>query len=244
MKRPNNIVPNDWRLLEQKYKNLDNIINKVNKNYPVQYLIGYVDFFGYRINVNENVLIPRYETETLVEKAIKRIDILNLTKASVLEIGTGSGCISVALKNELKSLEITAIDISHKAINVAKKNAKINKCKINFVCQDMFKYKLINNYDVLISNPPYIKDSDVIDESTKYEPKIAIYGGKDGLKYYDQIFKIATKSLNKKHLIALEIDEDAASELKKLAKNYFPNDNIKIEKDLANKDRFIFISPK
>jgi release factor glutamine methyltransferase len=108
----------------------------------------------------------------------------------------------------------------------------------------MFKYKLINNYDVLISNPPYIKDSDVIDESTKYEPKIAIYGGKDGLKYYDQIFKIATKSLNKKHLIALEIDEDAASELKKLAKNYFPNDNIKIEKDLANKDRFIFISPK
>lgn len=244
MKRPNNIVPNDWKLLEEKYKNLDNILIKINNNYPVQYLIGYVDFYGYKINVNENVLIPRYETETLVEKTIALINKLNLNNKSVLELGTGSGCISIALKKEISTLELTATDISKKAIWLAKKNAKQNKCKINFICQDMFKYKLLNNYDVLISNPPYIQDGDTIDPQTKYEPQIALFGGKDGLKYYEQIFKIASKSLNKKHLICLEIGEEEGKEIKEMAKSYFPNDLIKVEKDLALKDRFIFIYTK
>lgn len=244
MKRPENIVPNDWLLLQKKYKNLDNILDKINHNYPIQYLIGFVDFYGYKIRVNENVLIPRYETETLVEKTISLLKELKLENGSVLDIGSGSGCISIALKNEIKSLEITSIDINRKAIMLSRKNAKINKADVNFICKDMFKYDLINNYDIIISNPPYIKETDIIDPKTQYEPNNAIYGGKDGLYYYHQIFKIAEKSLNKKHLIALEIDENSGKELKKEAMTFFPKDNIKICKDLAKKNRFLFIYSK
>lgn len=245
MKRPENISLNDWRLLQNKYKNMDNVIEKINKNYPIQYLIGNVDFYGYKINVNPNVLIPRFETETLVEKTIQLINKLGLEQSSLLDIGTGSGCISVALKSEEPKLEITAIDISRKAIITAKKNAKINKVKINFICKDVFKYNLINDFDIIISNPPYIPTESEVSPEIKYEPKKAIYVSKeDDLVYYEQIFNICMRSLNKRHLIAFEIDESAGDRLKRLAKKYYPNDIIKVEKDLAGKDRYLFIYTK
>ncbi len=236
-----NISKKDYELLQEKYRNLDDIIERINNGYPVQYLIGNVDFYGYIIKVNPNVLIPRFETEGLVEKTLTYLNKLELNNASLLEIGTGSGCISIALKKERPSLEISAIDISSKAISLAKKNAKINKVDINFIKKDMFKYNLINNYDVIVSNPPYITPGDKVSENTKYEPYNAIYVEGNPLKYYEQIFKIGEKSLNKKFLIALEIDEDEGNNLKKLAKEYFPKAKIKIEKDLAGKNRYLFI---
>ena len=197
-------------------------------------MIGNVDFYGYKIMVNKNVLIPRFETETLVEKTLKYIDEYKFNKASVLEIGTGSGCISVALKKEKEDLEITATDISIGALKIAKKNAKLNKCKITFIKQDVNKCKLFNNYDVLISNPPYLKE-------TRFEPHNALFGGKDGLKFYPVIFGVAKKYLNKKFLIALEIDEDNGKEIKTLAKEAFPKAKVKLEKDLTGRDRYIFV---
>jgi len=244
MKKPDNITDNDWKLIKQKYDDLDYVINKINDNYPVQYLIGYVDFLDTRILVNKNALIPRFETETLVEKTQKYIKDLKLEDSSVLEIGTGSGCISISLKTEFPTLEITAIDISPKALRLAKKNAKLNKTHITFIRRNMFKFNPINKYNILISNPPYIKETDLIDPKTKYEPQNAIYGGADGLKYYEQIFKLAKKSLNERYLIALEIDEDAGKVLKHLAKEFFSNGVIKVEKDLTGKDRYIFILNK
>ena len=244
MKKPEQLTDNDWKLLKQSYDDLEFVVNRLKKNYPVQYLIGHVEFLNNKILVNKNVLIPRFETEELVEKTKKYIQDLKLEKSSVLEIGTGSGCISIALKSDLPNLEITAIDISSKALRIANKNAKINKTKITFIRRNMFKFKPINKYDVLISNPPYIKETDKIDIKTKYEPKDAIYGGPDGLKYYEQIFKIAKNSLNKKYLIALEIDEEAGKTLKHLAKEFFPNSLIKVEKDLAKKDRYLFVMNK
>ena len=160
---------------------------------------------------------------------------------SVLEIGTGSGCISVALKKEKEDLEITATDISIGALKIAKKNAKLNKCKITFIKQDVNKCKLFNNYDVLISNPPYLKETDVLDEKTRFEPHNALFGGKDGLKFYPVIFGVAKKYLNKKFLIALEIDEDNGKEIKALAKEAFPKAKVKLEKDLTGRDRYIFV---
>jgi len=240
MKKPDSITKNDWLLLQKKYRNLESVIKKLEKNYPVQYLIGHVEFYGLKLFVNESVLIPRFETEYLVEKTLEYINKLNLEEKSVLDIGTGSGCIGIALKNQIPSLSITAIDISRKALRIAKRNAKYHKTKINFINKSLFKYNLINKYDILISNPPYIKKGEQIDPQTLYEPDIAIYTGKDGLKYYEQIFNIAKKSLNKKHLIALEIGENQATILKKLAKDYFPNDKIIIEKDLPGKNRYLF----
>lgn len=241
MKRPDNISSCDWKLLQSKYSNMENVIKKIKQNYPIQYLIGYVDFFDNKIEVNKNVLIPRFETETLVEKTLSYIEKLKLKKSSVLEIGTGSGCISIALKNEIDSLEITAMDISSEALKLAKKNAKSNKVKINFIIKNLFKFNLLNKYDILISNPPYIKMGEKIDPKTDYEPKIALYADETGNNFYEKIFEVALKCLNPKHLITLEIEETQGKELKSMAKKYFPTDKIVIEKDLPGKDRFLFI---
>ena len=241
MEKPKNITTNDWKLLKAKYSNLKRVIKKIEKNYPVQYLIGYVDFYGYKINVNKNVLIPRFETETLVEKTIEYINKNNLNNGSLIELGAGSGCISIVLKKEIETLDVTSLDISKKALKVAKKNAKNNKAKISFIRHDLFKYNPVNKYDILVSNPPYISESDEVSESIKYEPKKAIYATKDVLKYYKHILSTSKKYLNKKNLLAFEIGEKQGKELKALAKKYYPKSKITVEKDLAGKDRYLFI---
>ena len=133
MEKPESITTNDWKLLKAKYKNLNKVVKKINKNYPVQYLIGNVNFYGYNINVNKNVLIPRFETETLVEKTIEYIKKLKLENGSLIDLGTGSGCISIVLKKELETLNITGLDISNKSLKNARKNEKNNKEDIKFI---------------------------------------------------------------------------------------------------------------
>lgn len=240
MEKPESITTNDWKLLKAKYKNLNKVVKKINKNYPVQYLIGNVNFYGYNINVNKNVLIPRFETETLVEKTINYIKKLKLVNGSLIDLGTGSGCISIVLKKEIETLNITGLDISNKALKIAKKNAKNNKADINFIKENMFKFKPVNKYDILISNPPYITEDDEISPNIKYEPKKAIFTN-DGLKYYRHIMSTCTNYLNKKNLIAFEIGDKQGKDLKKLAKDFFPNAKISLEKDLSKKDRYLFI---
>lgn len=241
MEKPDSITTNDWKLLKAKYSNLKKVIKKIKKNYPVQYLIGNVNFYGYILKVNKYVLIPRFETETLVEKTIAYIKKLNLTNKSLIDLGTGSGCISIALKKELEDLDVTGMDISRKALKIAKKNAKNNKANISFIQNDILKFMPINKYDILISNPPYITDTDEVSESIKYEPKNAIYAPDLGLKYYKHILSTCKKYLNKKNLIAFEIGDKQGKELKALAKKYFPKSIISLEKDLAGKDRYLFI---
>ena len=240
MEKPESITTNDWKLLKAKYKNLNKVVKKLNKNYPVQYLIGNVNFYGYNINVNKNVLIPRFETETLVEKTIEYIKRLKLENGSLIDLGTGSGCISIVLKKELESLNITGLDISNKALKLARKNAKNNKADINFIKENIFKFKPVNKYDILISNPPYITEDDEISPNIKYEPKKAIFTN-DGLKYYRHIMSTCSNYLNNKNLIAFEIGDKQGKDLKKLAKDFFPKAKIKLERDLSGRDRYLFI---
>lgn len=241
MNKPDNITDNDWRLLNKKYKNITRIVHKIEKGYPVQYLIGDVSFYGYNIVVNKNVLIPRFETETLVEKTIKYLREKTLEDVDVLDIGTGSGCISIALKKELPSLKITAIDISSKVIKIAKKNAKKNNVKINFIHKNIYKYKPVNKYGLIISNPPYLKYNERVDRQVLFEPKKALYAKNNGLEYYEYIIKKASRYLCSKGIIAFEIGYDQGEYLKKYAKSYFPDAIITVEKDLSNKDRYLFI---
>lgn len=240
MEKPESITTNDWKLLKAKYKNLNKVVKKLNKNYPVQYLIGNVNFYGYNINVNKNVLIPRFETETLVEKTIEYIKKLKLENGSLIDLGTGSGCISIVLKKELETLNITGLDISNKALKLARKNAKNNKADINFIKENIFKFKPVNKYDILISNPPYITEDDEISPNIKYEPKKAIFTN-DGLKYYRHIMSTCSNYLNKKNLIVFEIGDKQGKDLKKLAKDFFPKAKIKLERDLSGRDRYLFI---
>ena len=240
--KPENISNLDWNLLCQKYDNLEEVIAKIDEGYPIAYLIGDVSFYGYPFKVNENVLIPRFETETLIEKTIKLIKILNLENSNLIDLGTGSGVIAITLKKEIPSLNITAIDKSKEALKVAIENSKLNKVNVDFQNQDIFNYELPENISIVISNPPYIEEDSNYNQNVLYEPKEAIFVSNiNPLIYYEQILKIAKEQINKKHLIAFEIDEDHKEDMHKLCKKYFPSDNIVIEKDLAGKNRYAFI---
>ena len=240
--KPENISNLDWNLLCQKYDNLEEVIAKIDEGYPIAYLIGDVSFYGYPFKVNENVLIPRFETETLIEKTIKLIKSLNLENSNLIDLGTGSGVIAITLKIEIPSLNITAIDKSKEALKVAIENSKLNKVNVDFQNQDIFNYELSENISIVISNPPYIEEDSNYNQNVLYEPKEAIFVCNiNPLIYYEQILKIAKEQINKKHLIAFEIDEDHKEDMHKLCKKYFPSDNIVIEKDLAGKNRYAFI---
>ncbi|MCI6932849.1 MAG: peptide chain release factor N(5)-glutamine methyltransferase [Tenericutes bacterium] len=240
--KPENISNLDWNLLCQKYDNLEEVIAKIDEGYPIAYLIGDVSFYGYPFKVNENVLIPRFETETLIEKTIKLIKSLNLENSNLIDLGTGSGVIAITLKKEIPSLNITAIDKSKESLKVAIENSKLNNVNVDFQNQDIFNYELPENISIVISNPPYIEEDSNYSQNVLYEPKEAIFVSNiNPLIYYEQILKIAKEQITKKHLIAFEIDEDHKEDMHKLCKKYFPSDNIVIEKDLAGKNRYAFI---
>lgn len=221
-------------------KDIEHDYKLLKDGYPIQYLIGYVDFYGYKINVNEDVLIPRYETEYLLEKVINISKKIFSNKINILDIGTGSGAISIVLKNELNS-NVTACDISKKALNVAINNAKINNSSIKFIKSDIFS-NINDKFDIIISNPPYISSDEVIMDSVKkYEPNLALYAPKDGLYFYEEIIKDARKYLNDKFIIAFEIGWWQGNFICDIAKRYFNDSIIRIEKDLTNRDRYLFI---
>lgn len=220
-----------------KQDNLEEGIKKLNQGIPVQYIIGNVDFYGNLIDVNENVLIPRFETEGLVEKTIERLK--NKNNLKIVDLGTGSGCIAITLAKKL-NCKVDAVDISPKALEVAKKNAKNNNVSINFYLGDLLT-PLKNKYDCIISNPPYIAyDEDVMDIVYNNEPHIALFASNNGLKCYEDILKNCHKYLNEKALIAFEIGYKQGKKIKELALKYL-DCTVTIEKDLSDKDRYVFI---
>ena len=223
-----------------KDKTLDEGIELLNKGIPVQYIVGNVDFYGYNFKVNENVLIPRFETEELVEKTIKYINKYFNKKVDILDLGTGSGCIAITLKKEL-DCNVDAVDISPKALEIAKLNAKNNNVDITFYEGDMLS-PINKKYDVIISNPPYIAYNEEIMEIVKNnEPHTALYAEDNGLKYYKDIISNANKYLKEKSIIAFEIGEKQGNLILEYAKNYFKDSIITVEKDMQNRDRFVFI---
>ena len=219
----------------------EDAIKKLNAGYPIQYIIGNVDFYDCNILVNEDVLIPRFETEYLVEKTINYLKQLNIVKPNILEIGTGSGCIAIALKKHL-NCEIDAIDISEKAILIAKENAANNNVNINFSAKDIHEFNTSKKYDLIISNPPYVPFNSNVDEKIKYEPQNAIYAKDNGLYFYDIILQKIKDNLKDNYLIAFEIGDKEGQDIINIIKKYLPNSYVLLEKDYNNYDRYIFIS--
>ena len=217
--------------------NIIDDINQLENNVPVQYILGYTYFYKYKFKVNKNVLIPRFDTEVLIEQAIKIIKEKDNPK--VIDIGTGSGCIAITLKKEIPSLNIYASDISKEALEVAKDNAILNNVNINF-----FNNDLLNNisckYDIIISNPPYIAYSeDIMDLVKNNEPSLALFSPNDGLYHYDQILKQSKERLNNKGIIIFEIPSGRDEEIKKLVLKYY--NNYEIIKDYNNLSRVLII---
>lgn len=229
-----------YRYLDDR-KKFDESIEKLILGMPIQYIIGNVNFHGLKFNVNKNVLIPRFETEELVEKTINYINKLFNDKVNILDIGTGSGCIAITLYKKINNSNVTASDISLDAIKVAKENAKLNDCNVTFINSNLLD-NINDKYDVIISNPPYISNNEeIMDIVRNNEPHLALYADKEGYYCYENILKNANRNLNSKNLIAFEIGETQGLKIKEIAKMYFPNSEVIIDKDLQGRDRFIFI---
>jgi protein-(glutamine-N5) methyltransferase, release factor-specific len=214
-------------------------IEKRKKYIPLQYIINKQNFYGLDLYVNESVLIPRYDTENIVDCIVK--DFEGSKDISVLDLCTGSGCIAISLKKNGFE-KVFALDISDKALEVAKHNAYIHNADITFIKSDLYK-ELPNDirFDLIVSNPPYIRTGEIekLDDEVKdFEPKLALDGGKDGLDFYKKILNLSKDFINKNGSLYFEIGYDQAKDVVDLAKKegYY---NIKIIKDLSGKDRGI-----
>lgn len=213
---------------------------------PVQYVIGNVSFCGLELLVDERVLIPRFETEELVENTLKYIaDFFPGEVVSIVDLGCGSGAIGLALKDRLKrKASVTLVDISDDALEVARENARRLNLFVEFIKSDMLD-QVNGTFDVIISNPPYIREEEEIEEIVKNnEPHLALYGGQDGLDCYRKILSTCRKNLKKKFLLAFEIGYLQQEEVKKLVREYLGDVEIVCKKDLSGKDRMIFVFPK
>lgn len=236
------LVINDKEELEnellEKY-NTD--IAKVLDGYPVQYITHHQEFMKLNFYVDENVLIPQPDTETLVEEVLKvYTDKYKDENVKILDLCTGSGAIAIALKKYIDKAHITAIDISDGALEIAKKNAEINEVSINFIKSDMFE-KITDKYDIIVSNPPYI-EKEVLKELPKEvqkEPLLALDGGIDGLQFYREISNKAYKYLNNLGFLIMEIGYNQKESVEKILKNEEKYRNIECIKDLSANDRVI-----
>lgn len=214
----------------------ESLISERAKRKPLQYITGEQEFAGLIFSVNENVLIPRQDTEVIVELIIKYAK-----SKRVLDMCTGSGCIAVSVAKYSEALSVTASDVSENAISIAKKNAAINNADIEFVVSDLWD-SITGKYDILVSNPPYITSLEMtglMPEVFDYEPHLALLGGDDGLFFYKKILKDINKKITDGGMVFFEIgcsQADAVAALMKEQKMY----DIKVEKDLAGLDRVVW----
>lgn len=219
-------------------------LQKINEGYPIQYIVGNVDFYGYSFKVKPGVLIPRFETEQLVFRTKKYIDKYFSNKVSLLDIGTGTGVIGLTLKKEVPKIDVTMVDISAKALKLAKVNASHLNEDVTIYKSDMLDevIRLNEKFDIIISNPPYLtKDEEIMEVVRRYEPSKALYGGKKGLKYYKVILANAKKVLKDRGLIAFEIGSSQTLDIIKIANKYFKDSPYEIKKDFQGRDRMFFL---
>lgn len=229
------LINQNTELSKEEEGRVNEILDQRKNNIPLQYILGKTYFMGLEFKVNENVLIPQPDTEILVEQVLNNSN----GKETILDLCTGSGCIAISLKKQLINCEITASDISEKALEMAMINAKINNVKINFKKSNLFE-NFVDKFDIIVSNPPYIA-TDIISTLSKevqHEPFLALDGGKDGLDFYRRIIKLSRDYLKENGKIFLEIGYDQAEEVRKIfEKNKYKN--IKIIKDYGGNDRVV-----
>lgn len=231
---------NDY-VSEEKVKLLKKEIEALEKNEPLQYVLGKVNFYGNEFYVDKRVLIPRFETEELVENTINYIKKFFTKPVDIIDLGCGSGVIGLTLEQKVSTNSVDLVDISKEALEVTHKNCEKLNSKANLIESDMLS-SVEKKYDVIISNPPYIKTNEEIEDIVKNnEPHLALYAGEDGLDCYRKILKEASKNMKDKALIAFEIGCTQANDIKELATSYLKDVKVEIKKDLSGRDRMCFI---
>lgn len=215
----------------------------IKNNEPIQYVIGNVNFYGNTFKVNKNVLIPRFETEELVENTIELINKYFNYPVNIIDLGCGSGSIGITLKKKINNSKVTLLDISKEAIEVAKENAKLLDVDVSFIESDMWN-NVSDKYDIVISNPPYIRNDEEIEDIVyNNEPHIALFGGEDGLLMYRKIREKLLNYVNDRFLLALEIGDMQKNDVVNIFSDI---ENVKIitKKDLSGRDRMVFVMRK
>lgn len=226
---------------EQREKIKDIVKKIVNKKLPIQYIFNEQIFYGHSFYVDKNVLIPRLDTEVVVEKALSLL--FNIEKPIVLDIGTGSGAIGITIALENRDSKVLATDISENALNVAKKNSEnLGVNNIKFLKSNLFENIEFNKFDLIISNPPYISNEEIslVSENTLlYEPKESLFASNNGLFFYYEIAKNAKSYLKNNGVLLFEIGFKQAKAVKEILEN-FSFSSIEYGQDLAGNDRWIY----
>ncbi|TCI50077.1 peptide chain release factor N(5)-glutamine methyltransferase [Exiguobacterium sp. SH5S13] len=206
---------------------------------PVQHLIGYAPFYGRTFEVNRDVLIPRPETEELIEWVVEHVG--PIEDDTIVDVGTGSGAIAITLSLEL-GVRVQTVDISREAIAVAKRNAEVLRAGVTFHEGDCLGPVADNSIRVLVSNPPYIEADELLDETVAgYEPHLALFGGADGLEFYRKIIADSTRVLRADwQLIAFEIGYNQGQVVKSYLSERYPEAETGILKDINGKDRIVY----
>ena len=238
----------DRGISEEDFEKFQQALFRLKNHEPIQYIIGETEFFWLLFKVNKYTLIPRPETEELVEYIISEQKLIthNSQPITILDIGTGSGCIAISLAKNLSNAEVSALDISKGALKIAKKNAELNKVVIEFLQADILKTETLpKQYDLIVSNPPYVRELEkkqMQQNVLKYEPDSALYvKDEDPLLFYRAISQLAKKHLKSNGKLFFEINEYLADELTALLKNE-GFQNIEVKKDIFGKDRMIKVS--
>lgn len=230
---------------EMLYNTYQIALQRILNQEPLQHVLGFEYFYGYKFKVNKDVLIPRPETQELVANVLERYDhFFNGEDVEVIDVGCGSGAIAISLQLEEPHFHVCASDISEKALNVAKENAYNLQADVKFYQGDMLLpfMQMHHKVDILVSNPPYIPAQEKMEESVvEYEPHVALFGGDDGLYFYQKIFENVHTIMKAKSMLAFEIGWDQKETLNKLARDYFPNAKIEVLQDIFQKDRMLFI---
>ncbi|HLS20076.1 MAG TPA: peptide chain release factor N(5)-glutamine methyltransferase [Bacillota bacterium] len=207
---------------------------------PVQHLTGYEYFYGRKFHVNEHVLIPRPETEQLVEHVINKV---HKTPLSIVDLGTGSGVIAITLALELKRAKVYATDISEEALHVAKKNAHKHCADVRFMLGDFATPLIEKNImtQIIVSNPPYIAydEKDTLSQTVKYDPELALFAANDGLAAYNKIIEQSKKIIAKNGILAFEIGYQQGEAVQKLIKKSYPHSSVKVYQDINGHDRIV-----
>ena len=245
LKRVDVALNPNFELSDEEVEKWNTILVELQQEKPIQYITGEAWFYGLRFEVNENTLIPRPETEELVEFILKETSNFQLPASSlnILDIGTGTGCIPISLKVNLPQANVSAIDISEKALEVAKRNAASNKAEINFIQANILEVLDLNqNFDIIVSNPPYVRNlekQEIKKNVLDYEPHLALFvEDTDALLFYRKIAQLALKNLSPNGLLFFEINQYLGKETVELLQN-LGFKNIELKKDIYGNDRMI-----
>lgn len=230
-------------LLESHIEDLEKVLSELKAGKPYQQILGETEFYGLKFSMDENVLIPRPETEELLELAIEKIKNNFQNKAlKILDIGTGSGIIPIVLKKKFPDATVSAIDYSEKALKVAQKNADFHEVEIEFIHQDYLNENLNQKYDIIISNPPYIgidEEHEIADSVKDFEPKMALFSPtSNALVFYEKIAKDCRKYLSENGIIFLEINQKLGDETLQLYQEILAD--VHLMKDISGNDRFVW----